>query len=114
MSAITTHVLDLAHGKPARGIPVRLELYQPGDGWVPLAERGTDDDGRVRDLLAPGSRLDLGIYRLTFLAGRYFSDLGSRCFYPEIIITFEVTEAEQHYHVPLLLSPWGYSTYRGS
>ena len=114
MSGITTHVLDLAHGHPARGIPVRLELHRPGEGWIPLAERVTNEDGRVPDLIAAGARLDVGIHRLTFLAGRYFSDLGSQCFYPEVVITFEVTDAAQHYHVPLLLSPFGYTTYRGS
>jgi len=114
MSAITTHVLDLALGRPARGVQVKLEVLQPGGKWVALAERKTDDDGRVKDLLEQGARLDAGIYRLTFLTGLYFNELGVRTFYPEIPVQFEIRDASQHHHVPLLLSPFGYSTYRGS
>ena len=114
MSTITTHVLDTARGRPARGVVVRLDKAGGPLSWTTLAERSTDDDGRVRDLLAPGDAMAPGIYRLVFLAGRYFEGLGETTFYPEIPIVFEIREGAQHYHVPLLLSPFGYSTYRGS
>jgi 5-hydroxyisourate hydrolase len=114
MSGITTHVLDTAAGRPARGVPVKLEVRSEGRGWVMLAERTTDVDGRARDLLADGSKLDAGTYRITFGTGAYFAAQGQATFFPEAIIVFEVREPMQHYHVPLLLSPFGYSTYRGS
>lgn len=114
MSAITTHVLDLSLGHPARGVPVRLEVLQSDTGWVSLAEKVTDDDGRVRDLLDAGARLDAATYKLTFLTGSYFEKLGTPSFYPEVTVVFRVLETGGHYHVPLLLSPFGYSTYRGS
>jgi len=114
MSGITTHVLDLALGAPARGVAVKLELHTKDKGWVALADKKTDDDGRVRDLLASGAKLDAGRYRLTFATGDYFRARNQDCFHPEASITFEVKDGGQHYHVPLLLSPYGYSTYRGS
>jgi 5-hydroxyisourate hydrolase len=114
MSGITTHVLDTAAGRPARGVAVRLEVQSAGRGWVTLAERTTDAEGRVRDLIADGSKLDAGTYRLTFGTGAYFAAQGQSTFFPEATVTFEVRETSQHYHVPLLLSPFGYSTYRGS
>ena len=114
MSGITTHVLDTAAGRPARGVPVRLEVRSGGRGWVTLAERATDADGRVRDLLADGSKLDAGTYRLTFGTGAYFTAQGQATFFPEVTVVFEVREPTQHHHVPLLVSPYGYSTYRGS
>ncbi len=114
MSGITTHVLDTAAGRPARGVPVRLEVRRGDRGWVTLAERATDAEGRARDLVAEGSKLDAGIYRLTFDTGAYFTALGQATFFPEVTVVFEVREPTQHHHVPLLLSPYGYSTYRGS
>ena len=114
MSAITTHVLDLAAGQPARGVPVRLEVAGGERGWLELATRVTDQDGRVPDLLPGGARLDAGRYRLSFDTGRYFAASGRPAFYPEVSVVFEVLDPAQHYHVPLLLSPFGYSTYRGS
>jgi len=114
MSAITTHVLDLSIGRPASGVPVRLEVLQSDSGWVSLAEKATDDDGRVRDLLDAGARLDAATYRLTFLTGNYFQNQDKASFYPEVTVVFRVPEPGGHYHVPLLLSPFGYSTYRGS
>ncbi len=114
MSGITTHVLDLALGRPARGVAVKLELHTGNRGWVTLADGVTDDDGRVKDLLAPGARLDAGRYRLTFATGDYFAARGQECFHPEAAVTFDVRDGSQHHHVPLLLSPFGYSTYRGS
>jgi 5-hydroxyisourate hydrolase len=114
MSGITTHVLDTAAGRPARGVPVRLEVHGAGKGWVTLADRTTDEDGRVNDLIAEGARLDPGVYRLTFTTGVYFTRQQIATFFPEASVVFEVRDATQHYHVPLLLSPFGYSTYRGS
>ncbi|HKQ59381.1 MAG TPA: hydroxyisourate hydrolase [Candidatus Eisenbacteria bacterium] len=114
MSGITTHVLDTAAGRPARGVPVRLEVRMDGKGWVMLAERTTDADGRVKDLLADGSKLDAGVYRITFGTGAYFTALGMQTFFPEASVVFDVSDPGQHHHVPLLLSPFGYSTYRGS
>ncbi|WP_028926573.1 hydroxyisourate hydrolase [Pseudonocardia acaciae] len=107
---ITTHVLDSARGRPAAGVPVRLERAGSGQG-EPLGEARTDGDGRVREL-GPAT-LDAGGYRLVFDTGAYFEATGQRGFYPEVAITFTV-DAGEHYHVPLLLSPFAYSTYRGS
>lgn len=114
MSGITTHVLDLSLGRPAGGVMVKLELQQASGAWIALAQKPTDGDGRVKDLLDPGARLDAGAYRLTFATGPYFEKQGKPTFYPEVTVVFRVTEAGGHYHVPLLLSPFGYSTYRGS
>jgi 5-hydroxyisourate hydrolase len=114
MSGITTHVLDIAAGRPAAGVPVKLEVQLGGRGWVTLAERATDGDGRVRDLVPDGSRLDAGTYRLTFGTGAYFTAQGQTTFFPEASVVFEVRDPSQDHHVPLLLSPFGYSTYRGS
>ena len=105
MSGITTHVLDTARGCPAAGVPVVLERAVTS-GWQPVGRGTTDADGRVGDLLS--GRPEDGRYRLTFDTGAY-----SR-FYPEVTVTFVVEGSEDHYHVPLLLSPFGYSTYRGS
>ena len=114
MSGITTHVLDLAVGRPASGVAVRLELQSADRGWITLAERHTNEDGRVKDLISPGAKLDAGRYRLTFATGPYFAARGQECFHPEAAITFDVRDGAQHHHVPLLVSPFGYSTYRGS
>ncbi|RCW46713.1 5-hydroxyisourate hydrolase [Halopolyspora algeriensis] len=110
-SAVTTHVLDAARGLPAAGIAVRLEAAD-GSDWTHLAEARTNDDGRVKQL-GP-QRLEAGDYRLTFATGAYFEQLGTESFYPQVQITFRIGDPEQHYHVPLLLSPFAYSTYRGS
>ncbi|WP_410591745.1 hydroxyisourate hydrolase [Amycolatopsis sp. lyj-23] len=105
MSLVTTHVLDTAAGRPAAGIAVRFETAE----GKPIAEGRTDDDGRIRDLgpdsLAPGA------YRLVFDTGAY---LGPDGFFPEVALTFRITDGTAHHHVPLLLSPFAYSTYRGS
>lgn len=109
-SSITTHVLDTALGKPARGIAVVLEHQR--DGAFEIVGRGhTNDDGRVTDLLAPGA-IEVGVYRIHFALAAYFGDAPH--FFPEASLVFRVTEADAHYHVPLLLSPFGFSTYRGS
>jgi 5-hydroxyisourate hydrolase len=113
MSGITTHVLDTARGRPASGVPVVLEIRSE-EGWRELGRAATDDDGRVRQLLPAGFSLTGGSYRLTFQTETYFTTLEIEGFYPEVSIVFEVRDAAQHHHVPLLLSPFGYSTYRGS
>ena len=113
MSGITTHVLDTARGRPAIGVPVVLE-FQENDGWREIARAETDADGRARQLLPPDSPLVAGTWRLTFGVGSYFAAQGVESFYPEASIVFIIRDPGQHYHVPLLLSPYGYSTYRGS
>jgi 5-hydroxyisourate hydrolase len=113
MSPITTHILDISRGRPARGVGVLLERQADGR-WLELGRGTTDDDGRVRDLLAQETKLEAGDYRLTFETGAYFSRESIATFYPSVTLTFSVTAPEEHYHVPLLLSPFGYSTYRGS
>jgi 5-hydroxyisourate hydrolase len=111
MSTLSTHVLDAVSGLPATGVRVALHRRN-GRGWQPLGEAVTDDDGRVRDL-APGG-LGAGVYRLVFATGDYFAATGRSGFYPEVPVVFEVTDPGRHHHVPLLLSPFAYSTYRGS
>lgn len=109
-SAITTHVLDTALGRPAAGVPVRLSRIDSDNATV-LADAVTDDDGRVTDLgpdQVPG-----GTYQLRFGTAAYYAATGQECFYPQVSVTFAVTD-RRHHHVPLLLSPFAYSTYRGS
>lgn len=113
MSPITTHVLDTARGRPAAGVTLRLEIDAAG-AWRELARGQTDADGRCRELLAPGSRLEKARYRLTFETAAYFASHGIVSFHPEVVVTFEVREPAEHHHVPLLVSPFGYTTYRGS
>ncbi|HWP81341.1 MAG TPA: hydroxyisourate hydrolase [Bacteroidota bacterium] len=113
-SPITTHVLDTTLGKPAAGVKVILELYYETEGWRELASGTTDGDGRITNLLDGDSPLPQGVYRLTFETGDYFRATGSVGFYPYVSIVFQVHDTQGHYHVPLLLSPYGYSTYRGS
>ena len=115
MSGLTTHVLDLAGGRPAAGVAIRL-LAKSGDGWRQLAASRADADGRSR-LLAP-VELTAGGYRLEFDIGAYFRGAGATNaepgFLETVVIDFNVAGADQHLHVPLLVSPFGYSTYRGS
>jgi len=115
MSLITTHVLDISRGRPAAGIAVVLDVRDERSGeWRTLTQGVTDADGRLRNLLAAKHRLVAGLYRLSFEVGPYFGALGMECFFPIVSITFEVREPSEHHHVPLLVSPFGYSTYRGS
>ena len=107
---ITTHVLDTAQGRPAAGVGITLERHD-GSEWREIARGATDGDGRLRTLMEGAERV-AAKYRLRFDVGGYFAPATS--FFPEVIIEFVVTDVEQHYHVPLLLSPFGYSTYRGS
>jgi 5-hydroxyisourate hydrolase len=114
MSAITTHVLDTSRGRPAENVPIILEIQSATGDWEAVGEGATDKDGRLKDLLPQGQALQSGVYRLTFDTRSYYSARDSRSFYPKVSIIFEVLDASQHYHVPLLLSPYGYTTYRGS
>ncbi len=118
MSQITTHILDTAQGKPASG--VKVELYQGAasdqseNPWLLIGDGVTDADGRVSDLLARAAALPAGDYQLRFHIGDYYRAANTPCFYPRVEITFSIVGDGQHYHVPLLLNPFGYSTYRGS
>jgi 5-hydroxyisourate hydrolase len=114
MSAITTHILDTTTGLPGAGIPVVLERKTHTSGWQAIAEGITDIDGRLKDLLSPTEAFLPGHYRLIFDTGAYFAMRSIECFFPLITVGFVVKDPVQHYHVPLLLSPFGYSTYRGS
>jgi len=113
MSQITTHVLDTSAGRPAAGVPVILEIEKAGGGWKELSRGATDGDGRLAHLLAPGT-LVAGNYRLTFDTQAYFQARRIESLYPLVTLIFQVRDAKEHYHIPLLLSPYGYSTYRGS
>ena len=112
MSAVTTHVLDTARGRPAVGVPVRLERVGGEAGAELLAEAVTDSDGRAT-ALGP-DRLPPGRYRLVFDTAAWFEAAQTPAFFPEVSVTFALTDPEEHYHVPVLLSPFAYSTYRGS
>jgi 5-hydroxyisourate hydrolase len=112
MSEITTHVLDTSVGRPAAGVTVTLEAREDAAGWKQLGRGSTDADGRLHNL-AP-QPLPTGIYRLIFDTRAYFESRQTASFYPEVVIIFEVRDAAAKYHIPLLISPYGYSTYRGS
>lgn len=113
MSSISTHVLDTSRGKPAAGVRIDLAV-QRAESLVVAGGGITDADGRVKSLLATGASLEAATYRLTFHVADYFESRGVRAFYPLIPIVFQVADPAEHHHVPLLLNPWGYSTYRGS
>lgn len=112
MKSISTHVLDIHRGRPAAGVPVRLERKVEGS-FVLMKEGTTDADGRVKELV-PEGKLEPGVHRITFDTDAYFTAQGIEGFYPEAAIVFTIRDASGHYHVPLLLSAHGYSTYRGS
>lgn len=112
MSGITTHILDLARGRPAGGVAVSL-ARRSGDGWSEIGVARTDANGRVPNLLPADAKPSPGTYRLRCETGAYFSSHGVTSFHPHVEIVFEVREAD-HYHIPLLVSPFGYTTYRGS
>lgn len=112
MSQLTTHILDTTKGKPAAG--VHIILYQRHkEEWKEITKGETNNDGRIPDLLKKGTVMELGTYKLHFETQSYFAKQSIQTFYPFIEITFQVT-TEEHYHVPLLLNPFGFSTYRGS
>jgi 5-hydroxyisourate hydrolase len=114
MSAITTHVLDTSLGTPAAGVAVFLEhRSRASDDPRQIGRGATDADGRLKTL-APEGPLSPGIYQLRFETGAYFKDRGIEPFYPNVVIAWNVRSGGEHYHIPLLLSPFGYSTYRGS
>jgi len=114
MSPITTHILDTSRGRPAAGVAVVLERQAGQELWYDLARGTTNEDGRITDLWPGGVLVPGGIYRLRFATASYFQALGIRAFYPDVQVVFQIDDASAHYHVPLLLSPYGYSTYRGS
>jgi 5-hydroxyisourate hydrolase len=114
MSAITTHILDVSTGRPAASVDVELERRDQGEQWTTVGRGATDADGRLRTLTAADVQLVPGTYRLVFHTRGYFDRAGTRSFYPFVSVVFEVAAGDAHYHVPLLLSPFGYSTYRGS
>lgn len=114
MKSISTHVLDTSRGKPVPNIPVTLEMHSGKGQWKELATAVTNAEGRISPLLPKGSILEAGRYRLTFATSSYFDSQGTKGFYPYISIVFEISEPNEHYHIPLLLSPFGFSSYRGS
>lgn len=106
---LSTHVLDIAAGRPAAGVAVTVSVRK-GDTWVTVGRGVTDDDGRIADVLGD-EPLEAAIYRIGFSTG---SHLGTAAFYPEVVVTFRVADPNEHHHIPLLLGPYGYTTYRGS
>lgn len=114
MSGISTHVLDVSRGRPAVGVGASLARGAADGAWSEIGRGRTDDDGRIGALLPPGTPLEAGTYRLVFALDPWFAAQGTEGFYPEAVVVFRVRDAAQHHHVPLLLSPFGYSTYRGS
>jgi 5-hydroxyisourate hydrolase len=113
-SPLTTHVLDTARGIPAAGVRVALDREAAPGTWSRIAEAATDGDGRCKTLLPDGSSLQAGAYRLSFDVGPYFAGQGVATFWREVTVEFLVRDPTAHHHVPLLVSPFGYSTYRGS
>jgi 5-hydroxyisourate hydrolase len=114
MMRISTHVLDIVQGQPARDVPLRLERRDASGNWQLLASARTDQDGRCAQILSENEALSPGIYRLGFDTATYFGARKLEGLYPLVEITFQVRDGEQHFHIPLLLSPNGYTTYRGS
>jgi 5-hydroxyisourate hydrolase len=112
MIGISTHVLDTAQGRPAPRVRVTAEHRSLSGKFVAAGEGITDNNGRIAQLLAGDAGLEAGVYRLTFYVGDYFKDQDH--FYPEVTVSFLVRDLSTHYHVPLLLSPYGYTTYRGT
>jgi len=113
MTQITSHILDTSRGLPAQGVLITL-AQQQGDNWVMLGSAETDADGRVNDFVGTDDVLCAGVFKLTFSLSDYYKRLSIESFYPYADIVFEIAGDGQHYHVPLLLNPFGYSTYRGS
>jgi 5-hydroxyisourate hydrolase len=114
MKGITTHVLDTSRGLPAARLAVTLERIAPDGGPVVVGQGTTDSDGRARTLVPEGSDVTPGRYRLRFETGAWYAAQGVEGFYPQVIVEFELRDDARHCHVPLLLSPYGYSTYRGT
>jgi len=113
LSQLTTHILDISIGMPAKDVPATLKFLQNEFQWVDLAEGKTDSDGRIKNLLGDDVKMEHGTYKLIFNTGEYFEREGIDSFYPVVEVIFRI-DSDMHYHVPLLLSPYGFSTYRGS
>jgi len=109
---LSTHILDTTRGRPAADVEIVLEKRGAG-GWEPAGKGKTNDDGRVGAIIDP-AKLEAAVYRISFGVAAYFERIGVHAFYPEVSIVFEVKNPAEHHHVPLLLNPFGYSTYRGS
>jgi 5-hydroxyisourate hydrolase len=114
MTRVSTHVLDTSLGRPAKDMAVRLERHEHSGEWKMMASARTDQDGRCSELVANGEALAPGVYRITFDTGGYYTAQAAHAFYPMVQVTFSVRDGETHFHIPLLLSPHGYTTYRGS
>jgi 5-hydroxyisourate hydrolase len=114
MKRVSTHVLDMVHGKPAKDVSVRLEKQSTSGDWRPLTSARTDQDGRCAQLLPGGENLSAGVYRLTFDTASYYAPQKVDVLYPAVEVTFQVRDGESHFHIPLLLTPHGYTTYRGN
>ena len=110
---LSVHVLNLENGLPSPGVNVTLEKHV-GQNWQPLAQGVTNEQGRIGELFPEKQAMEAGQYRVVFKTGEYFKKAGRDTFFPESPVIFEVKNADQHYHIPLLLSPYGFSTYRGS
>jgi 5-hydroxyisourate hydrolase len=110
---ISTHILDTALGRPAAEVAVSLDRLIDGS-WMAVNEADTDADGRCKYLLPEGTALQAGIYRAHFATASYYASKGLKGLYPYVEIVFEITDSTQHYHIPLLLTANGYTTYRGS
>ena len=113
MTQITSHILDTSAGRPAAGVQISLQRQQDDD-WQLLGSGSTNDDGRVADFTGNAEVLAAGTYKLTFYLSDYYARQKQSSFYPFVDVVFEIEGDGQHYHVPLLLNPFGYSTYRGS
>ncbi len=110
---LSSHILDINVGKPASGVKITLSRQEASDRWVPIEERTTDENGRVKDFLEEKPTGNTGVYKLTYHVAPYFESQGQDSFYPFIEVVFQIKDGA-HYHVPITLSPYGYSTYRGS
>jgi len=114
MSRLSTHILDTSLGRPAVGVAVVLEIAASAGAWIEISRGITDADGRVKDLLPDDEPIVPGDYRLRFATADYFRKLGQIAFYPEVVVHVRLDGSANRYHLPLLLNPFGYSTYRGS
>ena len=113
MPEISTHILDTSRGRPATGVEVALSQWN-GNRWKTLSKAVTDENGRITDLLQGKTHGEQGLYRLQFATGKYFSALNTEALYPWVDVVFEIKDANEKYHIPLLLSGHGYTTYRGT
>lgn len=114
MATISTHILDTARGAPASGVAITLESQNTDESWTELSHAWTDEDGRIKPFFLVNQTVSEGVCRLVFDTEPYFSSLSTNAFFPQVIVVFKIDDASQHYHVPLLISPYSYSTYRGS